>query len=91
MKSQLKKMLLMRILSVVSVAVNTTETGVILHMYNEIYLIPLVEINSNPWVSLCCKEENATKEMAIYFGLRMSVFLFALKITPAIWIKIKGF
>lgn len=68
MKSQLKRMLLKKILKVVSVAVNTTEAGVILHMYNEIHLIPVVEININPWVSLCYKEENTSKEMAIYLA-----------------------
>lgn len=76
MKSQLKRMLLMRILNVVSVPENTTEASVILHMYNEMHLIPVVEININLWVSLCYKEEKTTKEMAIYFGLRISVFLF---------------
>lgn len=73
MKSQLRRMLLMRILNVVSATVNTTEADVILRMYNEIHLILVVEININPWVSLCYKEENTTKEMSIYF-----VFLLAL-------------
>lgn len=61
-------MLLMRIVNMVSVVVNTTEAGVILHMYNEIHLIPVVEIISNPWVSLCCREDSTAKEIAIFLA-----------------------